>query len=1142
MTTRRCYCILSRLPCFELHFGVLNRLERLAKSLGDIDLELSDSYSNEAIIDEALMNQGALEDMQNAKTETSEYSSVDSKPGGTDDGNSLDHQMLEGDCYSNKVVSRDTVVPIDLETDSFKIKKESTGAYPEDCDTDVDEFATNKQTAERHLPNAVLPFLRYYQYESSESSCSFQGSPCDDRNLRSDVDDTETEEVSISGQEDSSDHLDILEWAKVKNHGSLQILCEYYRLKCPARDSKLRFHPLEHLHPLEYHRPDEQVLHIAGSTIELRSCGTSLEFAEVLTIFSGSLLEKQIVVVCSNLGILSAIVLSIVPLICPYQWQSLLMPVLPDDMLDFLDAPVPYMMKASTIPQLPQHRELFACLSPYHAKLVGESYLGRKRPVYECTDVQVEAAKGFLSVLRSYLDSLCSNMRSHTITNVQSNNDKVSLLLKESFIDSFPSRDRPFMKLFVDTQLFTVHTDLVLSFIQKDRRDHNHPKMACYSVSNRKVESDIEGKIESMGWKIVGGADDFEIEAETRKQPKSGYMYFYMAECKRVKEYGTQSGSVTKDVRSKWNSMSDAEKEPYITQSMNDSKEYKERRKAHENKEVSTRCSIKRVNSLIKHLKEKGQLNVLGEIGFGSLVGVRNRPIRRELCRSLMAQFDVRQCIAKYGDFSFPLGIPCAAAVLGVTYAEIEEEIKSGSYVGDELKARVLLYLVGIFLCPTGHTSTNKEHMKLICDEGLKGEFNWAEYIHSRLIESIITFKKGSQRYLKGCIAILEVALFDFWSGCEAVPAYERTGVARIRVWGKEEVVRVMVKLKLDRAKKQERVIGKDVEEAEEKKGEMVVLGDDGEWDDVEEKLDRVEEKLERVEDTLERHKGVVEGKIDGVVKEVEVLRGEVVKEVGGVVDKYLDEGDQLKGGIKEMKSYVEKKYDELKKYEEEKREDEEEEMEEMMRKEVDVIYTPESVIAADLDSECPAPQKKKQKVEKADISSGIDDIEAAICDYLWNSELESEHSVISMGNQFASVYDVATLKPTEWVGRVVIDLLTWTVCYDSQKSLRRIGYLPYHLAQQALDANRKESVESIATFWGPILNNYVKFTDCEKIMITINYHNSHWYLLVLDMVDRVATIYDSMFTTEAAKQRVKDAKRLVVGEWDRSRILNDLG
>ncbi|TYH37474.1 hypothetical protein ES332_D12G043100v1 [Gossypium tomentosum] len=207
-----------------------------------MDLELSESYSNEANIDDVLTDQVALEDMRNTMTEPSEISSGDSKLG------------------------------VDLETESFKRGKESSGANPEDCDTDVDDFTTNKQAAERHLPNAVLPFLRYYQYESSESSCSFQGSPCDDRNLRSDVDDTETEEASISGQEDSSDHLDILEWAKANNHGSLQILCEYYRLPCPERGSKLRFHPLEHLHPLEYQRPDEKVLHIAGSTIDLRSC------------------------------------------------------------------------------------------------------------------------------------------------------------------------------------------------------------------------------------------------------------------------------------------------------------------------------------------------------------------------------------------------------------------------------------------------------------------------------------------------------------------------------------------------------------------------------------------------------------------------------------------------------------------------------------------------------------------------------------------------------------------------------------------------------------------------------------------------------------------------------------------------------
>ncbi|XP_031267909.1 uncharacterized protein LOC116126354 isoform X2 [Pistacia vera] len=528
LTTRRCYCILSRLPFFELHFGVLNsifveeRLERLMKGMEDLDFG---SLGKEENLDDMPLDQTAVEDLVNGTAEISELNVGVSTSGRiTDGGSHLENQILEGDVdLLKKGVNDDAASPIDFEPKMIRTEGEPGGANLEDFHSNPDNFSTNKQAVERRLPNAVLPLLRYYQYESSDSSPSFQGSPCEDRNFRSDVDDTETDETSVSGQEDSGDNIDILEWAKANNHGSLQILCEYYHLRCPARGAKLRFHPLEHLHPLEYHRPDETVLHTAGSTIDLRSCSSSLEFVEahsalwaeeeatalstwtvaclcgslrlenVLTMFAAALLEKQIIVVCSNLGILSASVLSIIPLIRPYQWQSLLMPVLPNDMLDFLDAPVPYIVgvknktsevqskltsailvdvnknqvKAPSIPQLPQHKELFASLSPYHAKLVGESYLGKKRPVYECTDVQIEAAKGFLAVLRSYLDSLCSNLRSHTITNVQSNNDKVSLLLKESFIDSYPSRERPFMKLFVDTQLFSVHTDLVLSFIQK---------------------------------------------------------------------------------------------------------------------------------------------------------------------------------------------------------------------------------------------------------------------------------------------------------------------------------------------------------------------------------------------------------------------------------------------------------------------------------------------------------------------------------------------------------------------------------------------------------------------------------------------------------------------------------------------------
>ncbi|KAJ9547987.1 hypothetical protein OSB04_020530 [Centaurea solstitialis] len=561
LTTRRCYCILSKLPLFDLHFGVLNRramaprhhlaatltpmapsifteerLERLTQSISDLDLECKTVHDSEVYVEDKTsgisaelgaqeMQHGTTENVQlNGNNSTSETATGDHRA-------DEEHRSLTTDSLSSDIGAID--VPVEPTTITNSFKQESIAAEPISnyCDSPVYDIIDNNQPTQRHIPNAILPLLRYQQYDSSESSSSFQGSPCDDRNFRSELDLAEMEETSFSSQEDN-EHDEILDWAKANNHGSLQIICEYYRLRLPARGSTVRFHPLEHLHPLEFRRPDETLLHIAGSTIDLMSCSTSFELAEahnalaveeeatalsvwaiaclwatlrlehVLTIFAGALLEKQIVFVCSNLGILSASVLSIIPLIRPYHLAELLnagngfmicSSVYNARPLWFIEVSVGVKQKTAEVQSksanvifidankkqggilsfwlaimlrnnayevilqisckiivnttLPQHKALFAALSPYHAQLVGESYLGRRRPVYDCTDVQVEAAKGFLRVLRSYLDSLCSNLRSHTITNVQSNDDKVSLLLKESFIESFPSRDRPFMKV-----------------------------------------------------------------------------------------------------------------------------------------------------------------------------------------------------------------------------------------------------------------------------------------------------------------------------------------------------------------------------------------------------------------------------------------------------------------------------------------------------------------------------------------------------------------------------------------------------------------------------------------------------------------------------------------------------------------------
>ncbi|CAL5056070.1 unnamed protein product [Urochloa decumbens] len=564
ITTPRCYCILSRLPFFELHFGVLQsilmeeRLEWLTDGVSILtSLSLEEACEENDICEGTKVTaqkeylNGNTTDMDKSSESSTgvsskELSDTDSSSGCKE--TQLDFVSKEGQtgacAKENSDVETETITHCDSpdvpdhcvsedtssdqsgvkhhEYDSAPVIQNESGAR-KNCD-DSPQGNVDDEQLDLFITDTVLPLMRSRLCEDCESSPSSQDSPSESWNLRSDTQESDSEEPSSIGHGDLVRHNSILQWAKAKKYGSLQVVCQYYQLQCPARGSLITFHPLEHLHPLSFHRPGETVLHIAGSTIELRSRDTSLEVAEmhnalfgeeestalstwavasicgslrlehVMTLFAAALLEKQIVIVCSNLGMLSASVLSIIPLIRPYQWQSLLIPVLPIDMMDFLDAPVPYIVgvqnktsdvlnrlanavvidanrnqiKSSSVPQLPQYRELLSALRPYHSILVGESYLARKRPVYECTDAQVEAAKGFLAVLRDYLDTLCSNLRSHTITNVQSNNDKVSLLLRESFIGSFPSRDRPFMKLFVDTQLFSVHTDLVLSFYQKD--------------------------------------------------------------------------------------------------------------------------------------------------------------------------------------------------------------------------------------------------------------------------------------------------------------------------------------------------------------------------------------------------------------------------------------------------------------------------------------------------------------------------------------------------------------------------------------------------------------------------------------------------------------------------------------------------
>ncbi|XP_062079547.1 uncharacterized protein LOC133784008 [Humulus lupulus] len=525
----RCYCVLTRVPFFELHYEMLN----------------------------SIIAQQRLNRITEFVTEMSLYDYVPSTPTRHDQMHE-NVESLEGDSLSGWMTSAipvdsavamtaaaagiipDNVIPHSSlriwepnSPESITASESSEISQARDTDKDgrknlhyFDDYAseaseTRSDTLERMCgsyeghssPDIRASFSsRFRTLEHLESS-EFLFSPA--RSMTSEDDD---DELFANFDKDHRDDL-IMEWAKENKNDLLQIICGYHTLPLPPRGGVLVFQPLEHLQSIEYRRPpvsslgvyDKYSDSLESSEVNFKLAAVEealalsiwttaticrvLSLESVLSLLTGVLLEKQVVVVCPNLGLLSATVLSLISMILPFQWHSLMLPVLPGRMAEFLDAPVPFIVgllnkpndfkmktsnlvhvellkdqvKTCSLPTLPRHKELATALAPFHARLSRETSMAKKHPVHKCSETQAEAAEKFLKVTRGYLESLCSDLRLHTITSVQSNNDRVSLLLKDSFIDSFSSRDQPFIKHFVDTQMFSVLSDSRLSRFENGR-------------------------------------------------------------------------------------------------------------------------------------------------------------------------------------------------------------------------------------------------------------------------------------------------------------------------------------------------------------------------------------------------------------------------------------------------------------------------------------------------------------------------------------------------------------------------------------------------------------------------------------------------------------------------------------------------
>ncbi|TVU48389.1 hypothetical protein EJB05_08025 [Eragrostis curvula] len=502
----RCYCLLTRVPFFELHYEMLNsiiaqeRLDRITQVASEISLAepVPDSLKEHDGIGEDFVSANGIpyNDWTEHAVPLNTISGLFSSSGVPSERDMPLYLFRSWEPHSPESISASEISESSCGRELDKEGRQSFQQY-DDCisenlESRCDSFGSTSYIYDNGHPSPDHLFSHSPISRRRERAQSMESLDSSVKGARSD----EEDEVSAKNEMIVDDEK-VIGWAKAHNNEPLQIVCGYHSLPLPPRGDEIVFRPLEYLQPVKYSRPGLSLLGFGESGLD--NCLTSAEKNEinarlaaaeeahalalwttaticralslesVLGLFTGVLLEKQIVVICPNLGVLSAIVLSIIPMIRPFQWQSLLLPVLPRKLIDFLDAPVPFIVKACPLPQLPRYKELVSNLSPIHARLSSENGLAKRHPIYKCNEVQAEAAWQFLNVMGAYLESLCSDLRFHTITNVQSNDDRVSLLLKDSFIDSFPSKDRPFMKLFVETQMFSVLSDSRLSRFENEQ-------------------------------------------------------------------------------------------------------------------------------------------------------------------------------------------------------------------------------------------------------------------------------------------------------------------------------------------------------------------------------------------------------------------------------------------------------------------------------------------------------------------------------------------------------------------------------------------------------------------------------------------------------------------------------------------------
>eukprot|EP00727_Mastigamoeba_balamuthi_P009050 m51a1_g4768 hypothetical protein (649) ;mRNA; f:15288-17368 len=283
----------------------------------------------------------------------------------------------------------------------------------------------------------------------------------------------------------------------------LLTIAQYTRLRTPEAGGRLEFFVMSKPRPIAMTRPqwdeEAELLQEYGSL----ALFYVLPPRVVVWLLTAVLLEAKVVIVCSHKRLLSAVVLSLLPLVRPFSYLSPVIPIMPKSLLAYLDAPVPLIVGLTEPP--PAHvakTEGFLTINVLTGEVIGtlqmpelpnistlrprmekvlkdlniqppEEGVAPEVPTRALSDPSVAQMQAPVvgGLFQSYMTELLMDFESYCISDVGSDLATVTVFMRDAFLESRPAAHRPFYNEFLNTQIFKVYEDAALRELDKRKTE-----------------------------------------------------------------------------------------------------------------------------------------------------------------------------------------------------------------------------------------------------------------------------------------------------------------------------------------------------------------------------------------------------------------------------------------------------------------------------------------------------------------------------------------------------------------------------------------------------------------------------------------------------------------------------------------------